>query len=71
MSGSAAPRFVVAPPQWSAEEYPTLPGSPAKLKHSVRRRVAYCLVAILVASPAAWATGWWWPICRRSRGSWA
>ncbi|MGB4468678.1 MAG: hypothetical protein WBI41_11620 [Azovibrio sp.] len=48
MSGSAAPRFVVAPPQWSAEEYPTLPGSPAKLKHSVRRRVAYCLVAILV-----------------------
>ncbi len=43
-----APRYVVQPPAWEEHERPTMPGSPAKLAHSMPRRVAYFLVALLI-----------------------
>lgn len=41
-------RYVEQPPDWEEHEKPMLPGSPAKLKHPMPRRIAYVLVGLLV-----------------------
>ena len=51
------PSYIVPPPQWEEHERPSLPGSPAKLAHSARRRVAYFLVSILIGLAAGLGNG--------------
>lgn len=53
----SAPRYVVQPPEWEDHERPTLPGSPAKLVHSTRRRAAYFLVALLIGMAGGLGNG--------------
>lgn len=43
------PRILETPPDWTAEEKPTLPGSPPTLQHSYPRRVVYFTIGIFVA----------------------
>lgn len=36
-----SPRYLETPPDWSADERPTLPGSPAAIAHAKPKRFAY------------------------------
>ncbi|MDM0078638.1 MFS transporter [Variovorax sp. J2P1-59] len=45
---SREPQVLEPPPRWEPHEKPSMPGSPATLAHSLPRRVAYALVAVLV-----------------------
>ena len=40
--------YVETPPDWEEHERPKMPGSPARLHHSMLRRCAYVLVGIFV-----------------------
>jgi hypothetical protein len=42
------PKVLENSPDWTAEEKPTLPGSPANIKHSRPIEMAYFVVGILV-----------------------
>ncbi len=46
-------QILVPPPDWDDYERPTIPGSPATLRHSLPRRIAYVLVALLVGITGA------------------
>ncbi len=41
-------RYLERPPEWADDEKPTMPGSPARLQHSMPRRLAYVLVGLFV-----------------------
>lgn len=43
-----APKYLAPLPDWEEHEKPTLPGSPATLRHPVPLRVAYACVALLI-----------------------
>ena len=44
-------------PDWDPEERPRMPGSPALVKHSPGRRLAYGLVGLLVITTSGLGTG--------------
>lgn len=44
---SKTPRYLETPPDWTPEEQPTLPGSPAAIAHSVPKRFLYFLLVCL------------------------
>ncbi len=44
---SKTPRYLETPPDWTPEEQPTLPGSPAAIAHSVPKRFIYFLLVYL------------------------
>ena len=41
-------RYVEQPPDWETHERPVLPGSPARLQHTLPRRIAYIMVGLFV-----------------------
>ena len=41
-------RYVEQPPDWEEHERPAMPGSPARLQHSLARRLAYVAVGLFV-----------------------
>ena len=41
-------RYVEQPPDWETHERPVLPGSPARLQHTLTRRIAYIMVGLFV-----------------------
>ncbi|MDB9695527.1 hypothetical protein OPU39_15630, partial [Acinetobacter nosocomialis] len=47
---SKTPRYLETPPDWTPEEQPTLPGSPAAIAHSVPKRFIYFFIGLFVAS---------------------
>ena len=51
------PSYVVPPPEWEEHERPSMPGSPAKLAHSMPRRLAYLFVALLIGLTGGFGNG--------------
>ena len=51
------PRFIETPPDWSADERPTLPGSPAAIAHSMPKRLLYFFIGLFVAISASLSNG--------------
>jgi hypothetical protein len=43
------PRLLEPAPNWTAEEKPTLPGSPAVIAHSTPKRFIYFFIGLFVA----------------------
>ena len=41
-------RYIEEPPDWETHERPVLPGSPARLQHTLPRRLAYIMVGLFV-----------------------
>ncbi|MCH7336219.1 MFS transporter [Acinetobacter sp. NIPH 2699] len=51
------PRYLETPPDWSPDERPTLPGSPAAIAHSTTKRVAFFLIGLFIAISASLSNG--------------
>ena len=45
---SKTPRYLETPPDWTPEEQPTLPGSPAAIAHSVPKRFLYFFIGLFI-----------------------
>ncbi|MFI7959162.1 MFS transporter, partial [Acinetobacter baumannii] len=54
---SKTPRYLETPPDWTPEEQPTLPGSPAAIAHSVPKRFLYFFIGLFVAISASLSNG--------------
>lgn len=52
-----SPRYLETPPDWSAEERPTLPGSPAAIAHARPKRFAYFFIGLFIAIAASLSNG--------------
>ncbi len=48
------PRLLEPAPNWTAEEKPTLPGSPAVIAHSTPKRFIYFFIGLFVALSVMW-----------------
>ncbi|MCU4578788.1 MFS transporter [Acinetobacter courvalinii] len=51
------PRYLETPPDWSADERPTLPGSPAAIAHARPKRFAYFVIGLLICIAASLSNG--------------
>lgn len=51
------PRFIETPPDWTPDEQPTLPGSPAAIAHSLPKRFLYLFIGLFVAIAASLSNG--------------
>ena len=51
------PRLLEPAPNWTAEEKPTLPGSPAVIAHSPPKRFIYFFIGLFVALSASLSNG--------------
>lgn len=51
------PRYLETPPDWSADERPTLPGSPAAIAHARPKRFAYFIIGLLICIAASLSNG--------------
>lgn len=51
------PRFIETPPDWTPDERPTLPGSPAAIAHSRPKRFLYLFIGLFVAIAASLSNG--------------
>ena len=51
------PRYLETPPNWTTEEQPTLPGSPASIVHSVPKRFAYFFIGVFICVSASLSNG--------------
>jgi MFS family permease len=51
------PRLLEPAPNWTAEEKPTLPGSPAVIAHSTPKRFIYFFIGLFVALSASLSNG--------------
>lgn len=51
------PRYLEAPPDWTADERPVLPGSPPSIAHSRGKRYLYFLIGIFIALSAGLSNG--------------
>ncbi|MDU6158817.1 MAG: MFS transporter, partial [Acinetobacter sp.] len=54
---SKTPRYLETPPDWTPEEQPTLPGSPAAIAHSVPKRFIYFFIGLFIALSASLSNG--------------
>ena len=54
---SQTPRYLETPPDWSADEKPTLPGSPASIVHSIPKRFAYFFIGVFICISASLSNG--------------
>lgn len=54
---SQPPRLLEQPPHWSADEQPTMPGSPALIAHSRMKRCCYFIIGLVVAISASLSNG--------------
>ncbi|ENX07229.1 MFS transporter [Acinetobacter courvalinii] len=52
-----SPRYLETPPDWSADERPTLPGSPAAIAHARPKRFAYFVIGLLICIAASLSNG--------------
>ncbi|ENX17698.1 hypothetical protein F895_00842 [Acinetobacter sp. CIP 64.2] len=52
-----SPRYLETPPDWSADERPTLPGSPAAIAHARPKRFAYFIIGLLICIAASLSNG--------------
>jgi len=52
-----SPRYLETPPDWSAEERPTLPGSPAAIAHARPKRIAYFIIGLLICIASSLSNG--------------
>lgn len=51
------PRLLEPTPAWEEDEKPMMPGSPASVRHSARRRMAYLAVGVLVSATGGLGNG--------------
>lgn len=51
------PRYLETPPNWTPDEQPTLPGSPAAIAHSTPKRLAYFFIGLFIAISASLSNG--------------
>lgn len=51
------PRYLEPAPDWTPEEYPTLPGSPAAILHSRQKRLLYFMIGLFVAIAGSLSNG--------------
>lgn len=51
------PRYLETPPNWSVDERPTLPGSPAAITHATPKRLAYFVIGLFIAIAASLSNG--------------
>ncbi len=51
------PRLLEPAPNWTSEEKPTLPGSPAVIAHSTPKRFIYFFIGLFVALSASLSNG--------------
>lgn len=51
------PRLLEPAPDWTAEEKPTLPGSPAAIAHPVYKRILYFVIGLVVAISGSLSNG--------------
>ena len=51
------PRFLEPVPDWTEEEKPTLPGSPAAILHSPTKRFLYFFIGLFIALSAGLSNG--------------
>ncbi|AOA57394.1 MFS transporter [Acinetobacter larvae] len=51
------PRLLEPAPDWTADERPTLPGSPAAIQHAPLKRLCYLLTGIFIAIAASLSNG--------------
>lgn len=54
---SQAPRLLETPPDWTDEEKPTLPGSPASIAHPSYKRYLYFLIGVIIAIAGSLSNG--------------
>ncbi|MEN5173174.1 MFS transporter [Acinetobacter higginsii] len=52
-----SPRYLETPPDWSADERPTLPGSPAAIAHARPKRFAYFFIGLFICIAASLSNG--------------
>lgn len=52
-----SPRYLETPPDWSADERPTLPGSPAAIAHAKPKRFAYFFIGLFICIAASLSNG--------------
>ncbi|MGR0305774.1 MFS transporter [Acinetobacter beijerinckii] len=52
-----SPRYLETPPDWSADERPTLPGSPAAIAHAKPKRFAYFIIGLFICIAASLSNG--------------
>jgi MFS family permease len=52
-----SPRYLETPPDWSADERPTLPGSPAAIAHAKPKRIAYFTIGLFICIAASLSNG--------------
>ncbi|OEY92132.1 MFS transporter [Acinetobacter proteolyticus] len=52
-----SPHYLETPPDWSADERPTLPGSPAAIAHARPKRFAYFVIGLLICIAASLSNG--------------
>lgn len=52
-----SPRYLETPPDWSTDERPTLPGSPAAIAHARPKRFAYFVIGLLICIAASLSNG--------------
>ncbi|MFT4021977.1 MAG: MFS transporter [Acinetobacter sp.] len=52
-----SPRYLETPPEWTPDEKPTLPGSPASIAHSIPKRFLYFFIGIFIAISASLSNG--------------
>ncbi|SCC70859.1 MFS transporter [Acinetobacter albensis] len=51
------PRLLEPAPDWTPEEQPTLPGSPAVIAHSLRKKILYFLIGVFIAISGSLSNG--------------
>lgn len=52
-----SPRYLETPPDWSADERPMLPGSPAAIAHAKPKRFAYFFIGLFICIAASLSNG--------------
>ncbi len=52
-----SPRILEPTPDWTPEERPTLPGSPAAIAHSNQKRILYLVIGIFIAISGSLSNG--------------
>ncbi|ENU92573.1 MULTISPECIES: MFS transporter [Acinetobacter] len=52
-----SPRYLETPPDWTAEERPALPGSPAAIAHTRPKRIAYFIIGLIISIAASLSNG--------------
>lgn len=54
---SKEPRLLEPAPDWTAEERPTLPGSPAAINHPQHKRILYFVIGVFIAISGSLSNG--------------